>query len=36
MKFVQMTKIPMGGGHELALLGSLTDFRRGSRALITA
>ncbi len=34
MKFVQMTKIPMGGGQRPALLGKLTDFRGGSRTLL--
>ena len=33
MKISQMVKIPMGG-YRTALLGNLTDFRRGSRALL--
>ncbi len=35
MKSAQMTKISTGGGQRSALLGKLTDFRRGSRTLIT-
>ncbi len=33
MKSAQMTNIPRVGGHRSALLGKLTDFRRGSRTL---
>ncbi len=34
MKNAQLTNIPTGGGHGPALLGKLTDFRRGSRTLL--
>ncbi len=34
VKNIQLTNIPRGGGHGPALLGRLTDFRRGSRSLI--
>ncbi len=33
MKNAQLTKIPTGGGQRSALLGKLTDFRRGSLSI---